>query len=213
MRAFWVIAGALGVGCMVTADPASAQSCSFIISDLIFGSINLAANTPFTSTATYSASCTGTANTTVRTCPNIDVGSGGSTSGNPRFLLNGATQLSFNLYQDAAHSSVWGSNLWGFAGSYPSPTIDVALDGFGSGSASQTVFGQISAGQPTLPAGLYASSFAGTQTSIAYAYSTVGTCATIGTTHATTASFTATATNATICSVNVATLNFGSTGV
>src|ERR1700686_2221261 len=159
MRAFWVIAGALGVGCMVTADPASAQSCSFIVSNIDFGSINLAANTPFTSTSTYSASCTGTANTTVRTCPNIDVGSGGSTSGNPRFLLNGATQLNFNLYQDGAYSSVWGSNLWGFAGSYAAPTIDVALNGSGSGSASQTIYGQVWPGQQTLPAGLYSSSF------------------------------------------------------
>jgi spore coat protein U-like protein len=198
---------------MIAADPASAQSCNFTISGLDFGSINLAANTPFTSTATYSVSCTGTANTTVRTCPNIDMGSGGSTSGNPRFLLNGATQLGFNLYQDSAHSSVWGSNLWGFAGSYPSPTIDVALDGSGSGSASQTLFGQISAGQPTSPAGLYASSFAGAQSSVAYAYSTVGTCATIGTSHATTAPFTVTATNATNCSVSASNLNFGTTGV
>jgi spore coat protein U-like protein len=209
----WAIAGVLCLGLMLAAQPASAQSCNFTISDLIFGSINLAANTPFTTTATYSASCTGTANTTVRTCPNIDAGSGGSTSGNPRFLLNGGTQLNFNLYQDGAYSSVWGSNLWGFAGSYASPTIDVPLNGSGNGSASQTVFGQISAGQPTLPAGLYSSSFTGAQTSIAYAYSTIGNCATIGISHATTAPFTVTATNATICSVNAATLNFGATGV
>ena len=207
------MAAALSAGLAVAAQPASAQSCSFSISNLIFGSINLAANSPFTTTATFSASCTGTANTTVRTCPNIDAGSGGTTSGNPRFLSNGGTQLNFNLYQDNAYSSVWGSNLWGFAGSYASPTIDVVLNGSGSGSASQTVFGQISAGQPTLPAGLYSSSFTGAQTSIAYAYSTVGTCATIGTSHATSAPFTVTATNATICSVSAATLNFGSTGV
>jgi spore coat protein U-like protein len=213
VRAHWVIAGALSVAFAVAAHPALAQSCSFTISSLIFGSINLAANTQFTSTATYSASCNGTANTTVRTCPNIDVGSGGSTSGSPRFLLNGASQLNFNLYQDGAYSSVWGSNLWGFAGSYASPTIDVAINGSGSGSASQTLYGQIWAGQPTLPAGLYSSSFAGAQTSVAYAYSTVGTCATIGTTHATTAPFTVTATNATNCSVSASTLNFGSAGV
>jgi spore coat protein U-like protein len=213
VRARWAIAVALCLGLTVAAHPASAQTCSFTISSLDFGSINLAANTPFITTATYSASCTGTGNTTVRTCPNVDAGSGGSTSGNPRFLLNGASQLNFNLYQDNAHSSVWGSNLWGFAGSYASPTIDVALNGAGSGSASQTVFGQISAGQPTLPAGLYSSSFAGTQTAVAYAYSTVGTCATIGNSHATTAPFTVTATNATMCSVYASTLNFGSTGV
>jgi spore coat protein U-like protein len=208
-----VIAGALSVGLTIAAGPASAQSCNFTISNLDFGSINLAANSAFTTTATYSVSCTGTFNTTVRTCPNIDVGSGGSTSGNPRFLLNGATQLNFNLYQDGAYSSVWGSNLWGFAGSYPSPTIDVALNGSGSGTASLTLYGQISAGQPTLPAGLYVSSFAGAQTSVAYAYSTVGTCATIGTSHATTAPFTVTATNATNCSVSASNLNFGSAGV
>ncbi len=213
MRASWTIAAALGVSFMIAADPASAQSCSFTISNLDFGSIYLTANTPFTSTATYSASCTGTGNTIVRTCPNIDAGSGGSTTGSPRFLLSGATQLNFNLYQDGAYASVWGSNLWGFAGSYSSPTIDVALNGSGIGSASQTVFGQIWAGQPTMLAGLYSSSFAGAQASVAYAYSTVGTCATIGNNHATSAPFTVSATNATICSVYASNLNFGSTGV
>jgi spore coat protein U-like protein len=190
-----------------------AQSCSFTISTLNFGTIDLTANTPFTSTATYSASCTGTANTTVRTCPNIDAGSGGSTSGSPRFLLNGATQLNFNLYQDGSYTSVWGSNLWAFAGSYPSPTVDVALNGSGSGSASQTIYGQVWPGQQTLPAGVYSSAFSGTQASVAYAYSTVGTCTTIGSSHATSAPFTVTATDTTNCAVNASTLNFGSVGV
>ncbi len=208
----WIIAGAVA-GLLVAAAPAFAQSCSFAISSLDFGSINLAANAPFTSTATYSASCAGTANTTVRTCPNIDVGSGGSTSGSPRFLVNGATSLNFNLYQDSAYGSVWGSNLWGFAASYGSPTIDVVLNSSGTGSAAATLYGQVWAGQQTLPAGLYSSSFFGTQASVAYAYSTIGSCATIGSAHATSASFTVTATNATICSVSASTLNFGATGV
>src|ERR1700694_4242675 len=138
VRARRAIAVVLGLGLTVAAHPASAQSCNFTISSLDFGSINLAANTPFTSTATYSASCTGTANTIVRTCPNIDVGSGGSTSGSPRFLSSGASQLNFNLYQDGSYTSVWGSNIWAFAGSYPSPTVDVVLNSNGNGSASQT---------------------------------------------------------------------------
>jgi spore coat protein U-like protein len=213
VKAGWIIAVALAMGLAVAASPALAQSCNFSISALNFGTINLTANAPFTSTATYSASCTGTANTTVRTCPNIDIGSGGSTSGNPRFLLNGATQLNFNLYQDGSYASVWGSNLWGFAGSYPSPTIDVVLSGSGSGGASQTIYGQVWPGQQTLPAGLYSSSFSGTQASVAYAYSTIGTCATIGSSHATSAPFTVSATNSTNCSVNASTLNFGSVGV
>jgi spore coat protein U-like protein len=157
----WIIAVASAIGAAVAASPALAQSCNFTISNLDFGNINVTANAPFTSTATYSASCTGTANTTVRTCPNIDAGSGGSTSGSPRFLLNGATQLNFNLYQDGSYTSVWGSNLWGFVGSYPSPTIDVALNGSGSGSAAQTIYGQVWSGQQTLPAGLSRRRFPG----------------------------------------------------
>ena len=213
MRAGWIASIAVAIWAAVAAGPALAQSCSFSISALNFGTIDLTANTPFTSTATFSASCTGTANTTVRTCPNIDVGSGGSTSGSPRFLLNGATQLNFNLYQDGSYTSVWGSNIWAFAGSYPSPTIDVVLNSSGSGSASQTVYGQVWAGQQTLPAGSYASTFSGTQASAAYAYSTIGTCATIGSSHATSAPFTVTATDSTNCAVNASTLNFGSVGV
>jgi spore coat protein U-like protein len=213
LRAAWLVAAVCGLVVALGAGPARAQSCNFTISNLVFGSIDLTANTSFTSTATYVASCTGTANTTVRTCPNIDAGSGGSSTGNPRLMLNGAAQLNFNLYQDGSFTSVWGSNLWGFAGSYASPTVDVALNGSGNGTASQTVYGQIWPGQQTLASGLYASSFAGTQASVAYAYSTVGTCAAIGSSHATSASFTVTATDAASCSVNAANLNFGSTGV
>jgi spore coat protein U-like protein len=213
VKAGWIIAIALGLGVAFAAAPARAQSCTVSISSLDFGNINLTANTPFTVSATYSASCTGNPNTTVRTCPNIDTGSGGSNSGSPRFLLNGATQLNFNLYQDGSYASVWGSNLWAFAGSYPSPTVDVALNSSGSGNASLTVYGQVWSGQQTLPAGSYASSFSGTQASVAYAYSTVGTCATIGSSHATSAAFTVMATNGTNCSVNASTLNFGSVGV
>jgi len=212
MKIAWII-GALALATAWASQPVRAQSCNFTISNLNFGSIDLTANSTFTSTATYSASCTGTANTTVRTCPNIDTGSGGSTSGNPRFLLNGATQLNFNLYQDNAYTSVWGSNLWGFAGSYPSPTIDVPLNSGGTGSASQTIYGQVWAGQQALPAGTYSSTFSGTQASVAYAYSTIGTCATIGSSHATSASFSVSATDVTTCAVNASTLNFGAAGV
>lgn len=192
---------------------ASAQSCNFSISALDFGNINVAANTPFTSTANFSATCTGTAGSTVRVCPNIDAGSGGTSSGDPRQLTTGSLQMNFNLFQDGAHSTVWGSNLWGFAGSFPSPTIDIALDGSGNGSATRTIYGRVSTGQRTLDAGTYVSSFAGAQTTMAYDYVTFGTCATIGSNHATTAAFTVFATNVTTCTVSASTLNFGATGV
>jgi spore coat protein U-like protein len=193
--------------------PANAQSCNFSVSALDFGSVNLAANTTFTSTATFSANCTGTANSTVRVCPNIDAGSGGTASGDPRFLLNGGASLNYNLFQDGGYSAVWGSELWGFSGSFPPPTIDVPLNGSGNGNATRTVYGRITAGQQTLAGGTYTSSFAGGQTTMAYDYATVGTCATIGGSHGTTASFAVSAFNTTTCSVSAATVNFGSSGV
>jgi spore coat protein U-like protein len=197
----------------LAAAPALAQSCNFSITTLDFGNINLAANTAFTSTASFSASCTGTANSVVRVCPNIDAGSGGTASGDPRVLVNGGQSLNFNMFQDGGYASVWGSNLWGFAGSFPSPTIDITLDSGGSGNAARTIYGRIPPGQRTLLSGAYTSSFAGGQTTMAYDYSTVGTCATIGASHGTTAAFTVSANNVTTCTVSASTVNFGSSGV
>jgi spore coat protein U-like protein len=197
----------------LTQTPANAQSCNFSISNLDFGSINLASNTTFTSTASLSVSCTGTANSTMRVCPNIDAGSGGTTSGDPRFLLNGGQPLNYNLFQDGAYTAVWGSYLWGYSGSFPSPTIDITLNGSGIGNGTRTIYGKISAGQQTLAAGAYASGFVGGQTTMAYDYATFGTCATIGSNHGTSAAFTVSATNISTCSVSATTMNFGSSGV
>ena len=55
--------------------------------------------------------------------------------------------------------------------------------------------------------------FSGSNTQIAYAAATSGTCAAIGNTNATSASFTAGAGYSATCSVSAATLSFGSTGV
>jgi spore coat protein U-like protein len=187
-------------------------TCTFTITAVNFGNINLTANTVFTTTGTFTANCTGgTASSTARICPNINAGTGGTTTGNPRFMLNGATQLNYNLYSNAAHTTVWGSYLWGFA--QTPPTINIALNGSGAGSATSTIFAQVSAGQQTLPTGTYTSSFSGTNTQIAYAQSTVGNCAAIGATNATAAPFTVTATYPATCAVSATTLNFGATGV
>ncbi|MGZ5826929.1 MAG: Csu type fimbrial protein [Xanthobacteraceae bacterium] len=198
---------------VVGSSVARAQSCNFSITNLDFGSINLTANTTFTTTATLSMNCTGTADSTVRICPNINAGSGGTTTGNPRFLLNGGQQLNYNLFQDNGYTSVWGSTLWGFAGAYPAPTIDLPLNSSGSGSTTRTLYGQVWAGQQTLAGGTHTSSFAGVQVVVAYDYATAGTCTSIGSSHGTAAPFTASALNSTTCSVSASNVNFGSAGV
>jgi spore coat protein U-like protein len=213
MKTIWAACLAISLVLLGAVAPACAQSCNFTIGTVNFGNIDLTANTSFNTSSTFSASCTGTANTTVRVCPNLDTGSGGSTTGNPRFLLNGGSQLNYNLYQDSGYATVWGSNLWAFAGSYGSPTIDIPLNGSGTGSGNATIYALVWSGQQTLPGGAYTSAFSGTQASVAYAYSTVGTCAAIGSSHATAAPFNVSATDQTVCSLSTSAVNFPATGV
>ena len=192
---------------------AAPASCSFSITSVNFGNIDVTTNTTFDTTATFNATCSGDKNKTVRVCPNIAEGTGGSSSGNPRLLLSGSNQLNYNLYQNSSRTTVWGSYLWSYSGTYTPPTVDILLDSHGAGSTSVTMYARVSAGQQTKPAGTYTSSFASPYTAIAYAYSTVGTCATIGSTSATAAPFTVTAVNTTACSVSATAVDFGSSGV
>jgi len=190
---------------------AKQANCSFGITNLNFGTVDLTANTTFDTTATLTANCTGNNNATVRVCPNIETGTGGSSSGDPRFMLSGTNQLKYNLYQDSARTTVWGSVLDAFASS--PPTIDVPLNAAGSGSTSVTIYGRVWAAQQTVPPGSYSSAFSGTNTRIAYNYTTSGTCTAIGSTNATSAAFTASATYSATCTVSSTAHNFGTAGV
>jgi spore coat protein U-like protein len=212
MRRRFACALALAVS-LASPPPAQARnpSCTFTITSVNFGTVDLTANTTFDTTGTLSATCRGNNNATMRVCPNFNAGTGGSNAGDPRFMLSGSNQLNYNLYQDAAHTTVWGSYLDGFS-SIP-PTIDIPLNSSGNGSASVTIYGRISAAQQTLPPATYSSSFSGTNTQIAYDHSTSGTCAQIGSTNATSAAFTVSATYSAVCKIASATLDFGTSGI
>lgn len=185
---------------------AHAQTCTYSISNIIFSGVDVTLNTTFTATGTLSVSCTGVRTRTVRVCPNIGSGSGNPTASNPRQLANGANVMNYNLY--APGGAVWGSWLWPYTPR--PPTIDIPLAPAGAGSASVLITAQIDAGQQTLTALSFASSFAGGHTSLRYAYTTAGTCATIGGGGSGgTVPFTVTAANTKTCRVTANDLNFG----
>jgi len=197
---------------LLSASPAASQTCTFGIDSLNFGNIDVTTNTAFTTSGTYSASCSGILLSAVRTCPNVGPGTGGGNpSGNPRFLTSGAAQLQYNLFSDAGFSTVWGSRLW--AGAAPPTDITVVL--LGSGSTSRTMFARIPAGQQAVAPGTYTSSFAGF-TAINYQAYLLGLlppdCATL-TNPTGTAPFTVSATVVASCTVSATTLDFGSTGL
>jgi spore coat protein U-like protein len=198
---------AVTISSMTLSSPINAQSCNFTLGNVNFGNIDVTANTTFTASATLSISCTGGNSRNVRVCPSIGSGTGGANA-STRWLVNGATQMTFNLFQNNTYTTIWGSYFWAFAAR--PPTIDLRLPPAGSGTASATVYARVAAGQTTLPAATYSSAFSGTNTAFAYAYRNVGTCSVIGSSNATQVPFTATARNVATCRVTAADLNFGS---
>ncbi|MFT3988417.1 spore coat U domain-containing protein [Aestuariivirga sp.] len=202
---------------LASAQAVQAQSCSFDFTDINFGTVTPPLGTAFDSTGTFTATCTGTRNRVVRVCPNIGSGTGNNNaSASERYMLNGATQMKYNFYQDAARITVWGSFVWPYAPT--APTIDITIGTSGSGTASATVYARVFPGQPALPPGTYQSNFSGNHTLVAFQYrNTVAqSCDTINTTNGVTTPFLASAVVAPSCSISATVLDFGqasSTGV
>jgi spore coat protein U-like protein len=192
---------------LLASAPGYAQSCTASISTMNFGTIDLTANTAFDTTANFNVTCSGTANTTVRVCANILAGDGGASgTGDPRYLKLGANTVTYNLFQDGGHSSIWGN----YTNGYGPSQIDVSINSLGTGSASRTVYGRIYLGQQSRPSGTYASNFDGSQAFASYDYSTAGDCLAIGGRNATAAAFTITASYPDTCTIAAAALAFGS---
>ena len=200
------IGAAVIAGCMGLALPAKAQMCSFTMPNIDFGDIDLTLGTQFELTANMTVTCTGIPNARIRYCPNIEGGSGGHLNGDPRYMLNGANQLAFNIYRNNGFSRIWGSRFWPHSNP-PQPRI--RLNGAGTFSGTRPVRVRIAAGQTTLPTGLYTSSFAGGHTLFAYDYFTGQNCGVIGTTNAVQVPFTVQANHVGSCSVTANNLNFG----
>jgi spore coat protein U-like protein len=137
---------------------------------LLLHNVSLAANVAYTASGTITASCSGTRNRRILVCPNFGAGSGGSAgSGNPRYMLQGATRLNYNLYEASNYTNIWGSNLWA-----PRPNVTglvINLNNAGTASpVSKTIYGRITAGQGARPPGAYLSTFAGNDALVQYAY-------------------------------------------
>lgn len=189
-------------------ETGNAQSCVFSNTGVDFGNVNLAGGGTQTATGTFAASCTGTPGQSIHICANFNGGSGGvAASGDPRYMLQGATRLEYNLYRSNGVGQVWGSYLW--SASPRPPAISLTLGGNGSGSVSQTIFGRIKNGQGALPTGTYLSIFSGTHTQIDYGYASSFNCGTALSPRVQSVPFTVRVTNNSSCTVATTELNFG----
>lgn len=187
--------------------------CVPTMDDVLFGTVDMTTNTVVDLTFNFQVSCTGGgANQRIRICPSIGSGTGGANgTGSQRFMLNGATQLAYNLYSNAARTTVWGSYFWGLPPT--PPTINLRLNGAGNGTVNTNVYARIFSGQTSKPSGFYSSSFTGSHTLISYnVRGIIGTCSAADLDNATTSPFIVSATNDPSCTVSASNLTFPDTG-
>jgi spore coat protein U-like protein len=188
-------------------ERAGAQSCTLSVTNVAFGSVDVTANTGSSTTATLTVACSGVILLPVQVCISLGPGSAGANSPSDRLMANGAHQLHYGLFSDAAHSSPWGSYVTAGFGTGVTITLPA-----GGGTMTRTVFANVPSGQQTVVPGSYLSTFAGINAEIQYGLTSVllG-CNTLATTSS--ASFTVGATVPTTCRITTNNLNFGSVGV
>ncbi|AYD02233.1 spore coat protein U domain-containing protein [Neorhizobium sp. NCHU2750] len=198
---------------IAAAFPAMGQSCTYTVSDVAFGNVNLLSGAEINGSATIQGTCTNTSSISLgaRICFNINAGSGGSSGGN-RLMINGSNQLRYQLYQDAARTVPWGhtdNTTLGTAG-----TLDITLLPLTSVAINKTIYAKILGSQQTTLGGTYTSAFSGAQArfNVASYLVTPPACSAV-TGNPVNPTFTASAFVLRSCTVSAQNLNFGSRGV
>ncbi len=116
-------------------------ACTIGITSMNYGVYDVfsSADLEFTGSVTYT--CDTTTNIT------IALGRGGAPSFNPRQMVEGADTLDYNLYLDAAHTTIWGDGTGGTS-VYSDPSMPV------NKPVTVTIYGRIPARQ-NVRAGTY----------------------------------------------------------
>ena len=107
MRITWTIAALVVVAGLCGTSPAEAAKCNIATTPIAFGTYNVFSAAPVDSVGSLLFDCTGVRTVSIA----ISQGQGGSFQ--PRELKSGAESLYYNLFLDAARSSVWGNGSGG----------------------------------------------------------------------------------------------------
>lgn len=138
------IAACAGIVLLAGAARAEAAICSLSTTSIVFGSYNVFSSAPVDSTGTVTYNCNGNTNVL------ITITKGQSMTFLPRELQKGTERLAYNLYRDAARTTVWGDFTGGTSAHTdlsPAKKEDVSI----------TVYGRIPPGQD-ISAGSYTDS-------------------------------------------------------
>ena len=204
----------LVAGFLMLSAPISQAACSFSVTNLDFGAVNLLGAGNRDSAATVNISCTNTdiLSLTYRICLNLNAGGGGPAVSSARTLSNGTSTITYGLFQDAARTTPWGSATATALGTPPQVNL-LVLPG-ATLTATRTIYGRISGPQPSSLGGLHTSLFSGVLgANFTYAPLALATACSAITQNPTRPQFTVQATVDRTCNVLAQALNFGSHGV
>jgi len=136
--------------CAFGASNAHAQAtstCSISVTSVNFGSYNVFGGSATDSTGTITITCNNPAHNI-----SVTLSKGASSSFTPRTMLRGGEALSYNLFRDAARSSIWGDGTGStstYSDNNPPNNANINL----------TVYGRVPAGQD-VSAGSYSDTVA-----------------------------------------------------
>ncbi len=140
--------GILGLTALLLLAPVAAEAaCTVSATGVVFGAYNPNVGTPANATGTVSLSCT--AGSSSSGAYTIGLSMGGGASYSTRRLSTGLSTLSYQLYQDSAHTIIWGDGTG-------SSVIFNGNDGLpnSGGTNNLSIYGQIPARQGVTP-GVY----------------------------------------------------------
>lgn len=99
----------IGLAWLAAAHPAKAQSCTISTrANVVFGNYSVYTATPVTATGRIRINCNAATNSVT-----VDLSRGNAPSFIPRYMLKGIEHLNYNLYLDAARTTIWGDNTGG----------------------------------------------------------------------------------------------------
>ena len=210
-------AGLVGAAVLAFSGDCAAQSCSATIPTGAYGPVDILSGASSDTTASFSVTCSGTLNRTLRLCLDVSRGTTVNNAGVTRALASGANYLLHDIYSDPGRQLEWGA--WGggtFLFPFGSGGIqrDLALGATGSATLNLILYGRINASQQTVPPGTYTWKTASAGFTYFYAGTTTPSCPS-GTLfyRGNPDSSVWTATILPNCLVTATNVNFGTTGV
>jgi len=208
LRAHTLVVCPLLFAALAMVPAARAETCTVTNASGSYGNVDVLSGAPSDSSTTFTVTCQGSKNKTIRLC--IEMGAGSPTDAGRRALSNGAKYLDHEFYADPARTQVWGS--WGaVVAAYGTGgvTQDVPFGGSSSVSKTFTVYARVLPNQQAAAALTY--TWANASPGIRYGYLGSDPCPT-GNGSTSAGSTVWTATVLPNCTVSATGVNFGSSG-